>query len=62
VELHPASGPTHTGAASIVTVIVLFVFFGGSTVAMRAFFAKRQAANDEGSVTAGVAAPAEENS
>jgi MFS family permease len=41
VELHPASGPTHTGAASLVTVIVLFVFFGGSTLAMRAFFAKR---------------------
>lgn len=41
VELHPASGPTHTGAADIVTVIVLFVFFGGSTLWMRAFFAKR---------------------
>lgn len=47
VELHPASGPTHTGAASLITVIVLFVFFGGSTVAMRAFFTKRHAKQDE---------------
>jgi hypothetical protein len=55
VELHPASGPTHTGAASLVTVIVLFVLFGGSTIAMRAFFAKRHAKNDDVNVPPSVA-------
>jgi len=55
VELHPASGPAHTGAASLVTVIVLFVFFGGSTIAMRSFFAKRHAKKDEMSVAPSVA-------
>lgn len=47
VELRPASGSTHTGAAPIVTIIVLFLFFGGSTVAMRVFFAKRKALKEE---------------
>jgi hypothetical protein len=60
VELHPASGPSHTGAASIVTVIVLFVFFGGSTVAMRSFFAKRHAKKEAASVD--VAPDAQEHS
>jgi hypothetical protein len=44
VELNPASGPTHHGGAPIVTVIVLFVGFGGSTWLMRRYFAKRAAA------------------
>jgi len=44
VELNPASGPTHHGGAPIVTAIVLFVGFGGSTWLMRRYFAKRLAA------------------
>ncbi len=46
VELNPASGPTHHGGAPIVTVIVLFVGFGGSTWLMRRYFAKRVAAKN----------------
>ncbi|MGB8196337.1 MAG: FGLLP motif-containing membrane protein [Acidimicrobiales bacterium] len=41
VELRPAAGPTHPGGAPIVTVVVLFVLFGGGTMWMRHFFAKR---------------------
>lgn len=41
VELRPASGPSHSGGAPWVTVLVLFVFFGGGTFAMRAYFARR---------------------
>jgi hypothetical protein len=43
VELNPASGPTHHGGAPIVTAIVLFIGFGGSTWLMRRYFAKRVA-------------------
>jgi hypothetical protein len=41
VELRPESGPTHPGSAAIVTVVVLFVLFGGATLWMRRFFAQR---------------------
>lgn len=41
VELRPASGPSHSGGAPWVTVLVLFVFFGGGTFAMREYFARR---------------------
>jgi hypothetical protein len=41
VELRPAAGPTHHGNAPIVTAIVLFLFFGGSTFWMKSYFAKR---------------------
>ncbi len=44
VELNPASGPTHHGGAPIVTVVVLFLGFGGSTWWMRHYFAQRTAA------------------
>jgi hypothetical protein len=44
VELNPDSGPTHHGSAPIVTAIVLFVGFGGSTWLMRRYFIKRAAA------------------
>ena len=43
VELRPASGPTHPGGAPWVTVVVLFLFFGGSTFAMRTYFNRRSA-------------------
>lgn len=63
VELRPASGPTHTGAASIVTIIVLFLFFGGSTIAMRVYFAKRKLRKDNVPVSqaVGVALEGEEH-
>lgn len=62
VELRPASGPTHTGAAPIVTIIVLFLFFGGSTIAMRVYFAKRKLRKDNVPVSqaVGVAPEGEE--
>jgi hypothetical protein len=41
VEMRPASGPTHAGGAPWVTVIVLFVLFGGGTFGLRWFFAHR---------------------
>jgi hypothetical protein len=41
VEMRPASGPTHAGGAPWVTVLVLFLLFGGGTFAMRWFFAHR---------------------
>jgi hypothetical protein len=44
VELNPDSGPTHHGGAPVVTAIVLFVGFGGSTWLMRRYFIKRAAA------------------
>ena len=46
VELNPDSGPTHHGGAPVVTAIVLFVGFGGSTWLMRRYFIKRAAAKD----------------
>ena len=42
VELHPASGPTHPGGAPIVTIVVLFVGFGGLSLAMQRFFKHRK--------------------
>jgi hypothetical protein len=56
VELRPASGPTHTGAAPVVTIIVLFLFFGGSTFAMRAYFAKRKSLKEDVPVSQSVTA------
>jgi hypothetical protein len=53
VELNPASGPTHQGGAPIVTVIVLFVGFGGSTWWMRRYFSKRLAAKHTAPAPAG---------
>jgi hypothetical protein len=47
VELNPDSGPTHHGGAPIVTVIVLFVGFGGATWMMRRYFIKRAATKKE---------------
>jgi hypothetical protein len=44
VELNPDSGPTHHGGAPVVTAIVLFAGFGGSTWLMRRYFIKRAAA------------------
>lgn len=46
VELNPDSGPTHHGDAPVVTAIVLFVGFGGSTWLMRRYFIKRAAAKE----------------
>ncbi|MEO9180868.1 MAG: FGLLP motif-containing membrane protein, partial [Acidimicrobiales bacterium] len=38
VELRPASGPTHPGSAPVVTVVVLFVLFGGVSLGTRRYF------------------------
>jgi hypothetical protein len=56
VELNPASGPTHHGGAPIVTAIVLFVGFGGSTWFTRRYFIKR--ADTKDAVPALAGAPA----
>jgi hypothetical protein len=56
VELNPDSGPTHHGGAPIVTAIVLFVGFGGSTWLMRRYFIKRAAVKEASPALA--AAPA----
>jgi hypothetical protein len=56
VELNPDSGPTHHGGAPIVTAIVLFVGFGGSTWLMRRYFIKRAAAKNSVPVTSGAPA------
>jgi hypothetical protein len=41
VELHPASGPTHTGGAPLVTIILLFVSFAGLSFGFRGYFNHR---------------------
>ncbi len=42
VELRPQSTAAHPGKAPIVTAIVLFVLFGGLSVGLRAYFARRK--------------------
>ncbi len=58
VELRPASGPTHPGHASLVTVVVLFLLFGGGTFWMRWYFERRTKTNE--SPSNAVAASVEE--
>jgi hypothetical protein len=41
VELNPDSGPTHRGGAPWVTAVSLFLLFGGGTLAMRWYFARK---------------------
>jgi hypothetical protein len=41
VELNPDSGPTHPGGAPVVTAIILFVVFGGLSIGLHRFFARR---------------------
>jgi uncharacterized membrane protein len=53
IMLRPSSGPARPGSAPLVTAIVLFVIFGGVSVAFRQYFAKRHPAGDrESRVTA----------
>jgi hypothetical protein len=42
VELNPNSGPTHPGGAPVVTAVALFVVFGGLSIGLHRFFARRQ--------------------
>ncbi len=49
IMLNPSSGPAHPGAAPVVTVIVLFVVFGGTSIAFRQYFAHRHPSGDTGS-------------
>jgi hypothetical protein len=53
IMLRPSSGPARPGSAPLVTAIVLFVLFGGVSVAFREYFARRHPAGDnESRVTA----------
>jgi hypothetical protein len=53
IMLRPSSGPARPGSAPVVTAIVLFVSFGGVSVAFREYFARRRPAGDrESRVTA----------
>jgi hypothetical protein len=53
IMLRPSSGPARPGSAPVVTVVVLFVLFGGVSVAFRQYFASRHPAGDsESRVTA----------
>ncbi len=49
IMLNPSSGPAHPGTAPVVTAIVLFVVFGGVSVAFRQYFAHRHPSGDAGS-------------
>ncbi|MGO9343869.1 MAG: FGLLP motif-containing membrane protein, partial [Acidimicrobiales bacterium] len=49
IMLNPSSGPAHPGSAPVVTAIVLFVVFGGTSVAFRQYFAHRHPSGDAGS-------------
>jgi hypothetical protein len=53
IMLNPSSAPVNNGSAPIVTIIVLFVVFGGASVVFRQFFASRRSSDDtESRVTA----------
>lgn len=53
IMLNPSSAPVNNGSSQIVTVIVLFAIFGGSSLAFRQFFASRRSSDDpESRVTA----------
>ncbi len=53
IMLRPSSGPARPGSAPLVTAIVLFVLFGGVSVAFRQYFAGHHPAGDrESRVTA----------
>jgi hypothetical protein len=53
IMLRPSSGPARPGSAPVVTAVVLFVLFGGVSVAFRQYFASRHPAGDgESRVTA----------
>jgi hypothetical protein len=53
IMLNPSSAPVNNGSAQIVTVIVLLVVFGGTSLAFRQFFASRRSSDDtESRVTA----------
>ena len=53
IMLRPSSGPALPGSAPVVTAIVLFVVFGGVSVGLRQYFARRHPAGDrESRVTA----------
>ena len=43
VELRPQSSSAHPGGAPVVTAVLLFVLFGGSSAGMRSFFSRRPA-------------------
>jgi uncharacterized membrane-anchored protein len=43
VMLRPVTGAAHPGKAPAVTAVVLFVVFGGISIAMRAYVLRKQA-------------------
>jgi hypothetical protein len=57
VELNPDSGPTHHGSAPIVTAVVLFLGFGGSTWWMRRYFITRAELKEPARAAASAPAP-----
>ena len=53
IMLNPSSAPVNNGSAPIVSVIILFIVFGGGSLAFRQFFASRRPSEDaESRVTA----------
>jgi hypothetical protein len=48
VELRPQSTAAHPGGAPLVTAVFLFVLFGGSTLGLRRYFARRERQRREG--------------
>jgi hypothetical protein len=53
IMLNPSSAPVNNGSSQIVTVVILFLVFGGSSLVFRQFFASRRASDDpESRVTA----------
>jgi hypothetical protein len=56
VELRPQSTAAHPGSAPLVTAVVLFVLFGGSTAGLRWYFSGSQRRRREESRPAAVAA------
>ena len=48
VELRPQSSSAHPGGAPVVTAVLLFVLFGGSSAGMRWYFSRRERQKGEG--------------
>ena len=48
VELRPQSVSAHPGSAPLVTAVVLFVFFGGSTAGLHWYFSRRLRSREGG--------------
>ena len=48
VELRPQSASAHPGSAPLVTAVVLFVLFGGSTAGLHLYFSRRERSHEGG--------------